>query len=72
MKLGKKETGEQSQTSGEVNNTESNEAVDSQQAKVSKDANDGQLGGDSADLIQIINEQQAKLTELTNLVQRTR
>ena len=72
MKLGKKETGEQSQTSGDVNNIESNEAVDSQQAQVSKDANDGQLGGDSADLIQIINEQQAKLTELTNLVQRTR
>lgn len=72
MKLGKKETGEQSQTSGDVNNTESNEVVDSQQAKVSKDANDGQLGGDSADLIQIINEQQAKLTELTNLVQRIR
>lgn len=72
MKLGKKETGEQSQTSGDVNNIESNEAVDSRQAQVSKDVNDSQLGGASDDLIQVINDQQAKITELTNLVQRTR
>lgn len=72
MKLGKKETDKQSQAGNNINNVENNEAVDSQPAEASKDANDNQLGGDSNDLIQVINDQQAKITELTNLVQRTR
>lgn len=72
MKLGKKETDKQSQAGDNINNVENNEAVDNQPAEASKDANGNQLGGDSDDLIQVINDQQAKITELTNLVQRTR
>ena len=72
MKLGKKEVDKQSQASNNINNVENSGAVDSQPAETPKDANDNQLGGDSNDLIQVINDQQARITELTNLVQRTR
>ena len=73
MKLGKK--GEDVAVGSDnieqpTGNPGNNQTPDNQGGQT--DTADDQLGGDSADLMQIINEQQAKLTELTNLVQRTR